>query len=145
MNSSMLDQIGHSTLGYLEYIGGLRATRVQGRLSLWKGRVPRRHFRSCGHPKRAGRNADLLQLRNVQKVRFVLERWKIRRTLSRLSLFAFGNLQPRNLQRPVLADREMDSLGQCQVADFGGVLQSCRKEAGGGSYDGTVHIFLKSL
>jgi hypothetical protein len=81
----------------------------------------------------------------VQNVRFVLERWKILRTVARLFLLVFGDFQPRNLQRPVLIDCKMDCLSQCQVADFGGALRGCRDDAGGDNNDGTVHIFLKSL
>ena len=105
-----------------ERLGKLRAAGEEGVLALRESNALRRNERSSNRPKRAGRNPDILQFRNVQSIRLIRNLGEIRRMLAGLLLLVLDHLQARDLQRAVLADRKMDGLCQREVPHFGRIL-----------------------
>ncbi len=68
-----------------------------------------------------------------------------------LFVLVLGHLEARDLERPILADREMDGLGQREATDVGGIQgrrgdDSQRNHCGRAGEILAIHcMFLKSL
>ncbi len=90
-------------------------------LSLRERETLRRDRGSCHTPECSRGNLDNLQIGDVQRIGLVSDRREIAGMFAGLLLLVLGHLQARDLERPILADREMDSLGQCEAADVGGI------------------------
>jgi hypothetical protein len=88
--------------------------------------VLRRHERApC--PKRARRNADVLQVRYIKGVRFISDRREISGVLAGLFVLVLGDFQTGDSQRSILRQREMNRFRQGEPTDFRGLsVGSCQ-------------------
>ena len=104
-----------------QWLGNHGSTGEECQLSLRDDETLRRYRGSRHSPKCSRGNLDNLQIGDVQRIGLVGDRREIGGTFASLFVLVLGHLEARDLERPILADREMDGLGQREATDVGGI------------------------
>src|SRR5215472_11157330 len=103
-------------------LGNLCAAGIKRQFSLGEDDRLGRDRESCYSPKSSRWDVDKLQIRDMERIRFVCDRREIGGALAGFFMLVLSYFQACDLQCAILADREMYGVVQREMHDVCGIL-----------------------